>query len=592
MAEYIAPLNEMNFVLRELVGLEKICQQSTHEGVSMELVPSVLDEAGKLAGGVFSPLNRVGDLNPARVVDAKVVETPGFADAYQQFIEGGWGSVACDPAYGGMGLPEAVDAACLEMWIGSNVSFSLCPTLTHGAINAIKASASEELKDIYLPKLISGEWTGTMNLTEAQAGSDLSVIRTKAVPEGDHYRIKGTKIFITWGDHQMTDNIVHLVLARLPDAPEGVKGISLFVVPKYLVNDDGSLGERNDVYPMSVEHKMGIHASPTCVMGFGQSDASGGAVGYLVGQENRGLMHMFVMMNSARLHIGLEGVGVGERAYQHARDYAKERVQGAPADNASETIIGHADVRRMLLEMRALTEASRAITYVAFSQLDRVEQGEDNALARVEYLTPIVKGFCTEVAQEITSLGVQVHGGMGFVEETGAAQYYRDARIMPIYEGTNGIQAMDLIGRKLLSDNCGRFNILVGEMKAELASWQTNDQTIAIVDSVQSGIDRLEQTTKWIVENADSQTDFSGAVAFHLMMLNGYVIGGFYLAKGAVVSAGKLAEQDTPEDNDFYDAKIKVAEFYARSIMPRTLAHADSVKAGSECVMQLREDQF
>ena len=587
MPEYIAPLKEMNFVLNELVGLEKICANSKNEGASIDLVPSVLEEAGRLAHEVFSPLNRIGDLNPARVEDGKVIESPGFSEAYQQFVEGGWGSVACDPNYGGMGLPEAVDAACLEMWIGSNVSFSLCPTLTHGAINALKASATEEIKQRYLPKMITGEWTGTMNLTESQAGSDLSVIRTKAMPEGDHYRIKGTKIFITWGDHQMTDNVVHLVLARLPDAPEGVKGISLFVVPKFLVNDDGSLGDRNDVFPLSVEHKLGIHASPTCVMGFGQSNDSAGAIGYLVGQENRGLMHMFVMMNSARLHIGLEGTGIGERAYQHARDYAKDRVQGKSSDENSETIIGHADVRRMLLEMRSLTEASRALCYVAFGELDRVEQGDDKALARVEYLTPIVKGFTTEIAQEITSLAVQIHGGMGFVEETGVAQYYRDARIMPIYEGTNGIQAMDLIGRKLLADNCGRFNLMVQEMQSELASMEVSGITQSIVQASVNSLELLEEHTRWIADKVAADENLPGSVAFHLMMLNGYVFGGFFMAKSAVVAQQKMAE-----DKQFYDAKIKVADFYANSILPRALAHAASIRGGSNSIMQLSEDQF
>ena len=587
MSDYVAPLKEMNFVLNEIVGLKEICANSQHEGVSIDLVPSILEEAGKLANGVFSPLNRAGDLNPARVEDRKVVQSPGFSEAYQAFVEGGWQSIACNPAHGGMGLPEAVGAACAEMWTSSNMSLSLCPTLTHGAISALEAAASEELKATYLPKLISGEWTGTMNLTEPQAGSDLAVIRSKAAPQGDHYRISGTKIFITWGDHQMTDNVVHLVLARLPDAPEGVKGISLFVVPKFMVNEDGSLGERNDVYPLSVEHKMGIHGSPTCVMGFGQSDNSEGAIGYLVGQENRGLMHMFVMMNAARLHIGMEGVGIGERAYQHARDYALERVQGSDLDGNSTTIIGHADVRRMLFEMRSLTEAARAITYVALSQLDRIEQGDDKALARVEYLTPIVKGFSTEVAQEITSLGVQIHGGMGFVEETGAAQYYRDARIMPIYEGTNGIQAMDLIGRKLLADSCGRFRLMMSETKEELASLNAGEKSKPIVASVSQSIESLEQTTQWIVDNVSLDADLPGAIAFHLLMLKGYIFGGFYLAKGAVI-----AEQKYSDDPDFYDAKIKVADYFVHSIMPRALAHVGSIKAGTGVLMEMREDQF
>jgi len=588
MAEYIAPVKEINFVLDEIVDLPDICEKSQHEGVSADLIPPILDEAAKLANGVLSPLNRVGDLNPARVEDQKVIESPGFSDAYAAFREGGWPSVACDPNYGGMGLPEVIDCACVEMWCGSNLAFSLVATLNHGAINALHACANDEIKQTYLPKMISGDWTGTMNLTEPQAGSDLAVVRTKATRDGDQYRITGTKIYISWGDHQMGENVVHLVLARLPDAPEGVKGISLFVVPKYLVNEDGSLGEHNDVYPLSVEHKMGIHASPTCVMAYGQSDNSEGAIGYLVGQEHHGLMHMFVMMNAARLHIGVEGLGLSERAYQRARDYAKERVQGKPADPNSTTIIGHPDVRRMLCEMRALTEASRLLTYVASGQLDHVEFGDAKAMARVEYLTPVVKGFVTEVTQEITSLGVQIHGGMGFVEETGAAQYYRDARILPIYEGTNGIQALDLIGRKLLNDkDCGRFKLIMSELNAELNSFEKNAETAAFIDAAQSGLDTLQTATQWIVDHVGEDADLPGSIAFHLMMLNGYAIGGFYMAKAAIISMSKK-----DQDPEFYDAKIKIADFYLKSILPRIYACEGSIKAGSACVMALSEAQF
>jgi acyl-CoA dehydrogenase len=421
---------------------------------STDVVDAVLDEAGKFAAEVLAPLNSAGDEQGAQYSNGNVTSPAGFKQAYEQFVAGGWNGLGAQPEFGGQGLPHLVAMAVQEMWNSANMAFCLCPMLTSGVIEALKLTGSDAQKQLYMPKLTAGTWSGTMNLTEPQAGSDLSAVRTQAVPEGDHYRIRGTKIFITWGEHDMSENIVHLVLARTPDAPEGVKGISLFIVPKFMVNPDGSLGERNDVKCVSIEHKLGIHASPTCVLAYGDEK---GAVGYLVGEENRGLEYMFIMMNHARLGVGLEGVALGERAYQHAREYAKTRVQGRTIGQKSGdrvTIIHHPDVRRMLLTMKAQTEAMRALAYVAAAALDRSHHHPDDKERRrnqsfVDFLIPIVKGCSAETAVEVASTGIQIHGGMGFVEETGAAQFLRDARITTIYEGTTGIQAADLVGRKV-----------------------------------------------------------------------------------------------------------------------------------------------
>ena len=432
MSEYTAPSKDMRFVIRELAGLDRVLAAPRFESLDIETIEQVIEEAGHFAADVLAPLNITGDREACRVEDREVAIADGFVDAYRQFVANGWQSMAAPPEYDGMGLPDAVAIAAFEMWQSANMSFSLCPMLTTGAINAIETHGTEALRGKFLPKLVSGEWSGTMVLTEPQAGSDLAALTTRAIAEGDHYRVTGTKIYITWGDHPMAENIIHLVLARLVGAPDGVRGISMFLVPKYLVNDDGSLGSRNDVYATSVEHKMGIHASPTCVLNFGDSE---GAIGYLVGQENRGLSCMFTMMNRARLEVGVQGIAISERAYQLARAYAMERVQGnAPGHKDRVTIIHHADVRRMLLVMKAQVEAMRAAAYAAGALLDVSAHAADDderraADARLALLTPVVKGWPTEVAQEVTSLGIQIHGGMGFVEETGAAQHYRDARI-------------------------------------------------------------------------------------------------------------------------------------------------------------------
>ncbi|MEO0997796.1 MAG: acyl-CoA dehydrogenase family protein, partial [Pseudomonadota bacterium] len=453
MTDYRAPIEELKFALSAVAGIDRLQSMPRFAEATPELVDAVLDEAGKLAAEVFAPLNAAGDRQGVAVRDRAVRAPDGFADAYRQFVDGGWLSLAQDEAIGGQGLPFTLHMAVSEFWNSANLSLALCPMLSVSAIEALQAHATPALQQRFIGPLVSAEWTGTMNLTEPQAGSDLAAVAMRAVPEGDHYRLSGQKIYISWGDHDMADNILHMVLARLPDAPPGVRGISLFLVPKYLLNEDGSPGERNDVYPVSVEHKMGIHASPTCVMAYGESGE--GALGYLVGEPNQGLACMFTMMNHARLEVGLEGVGLSERAYQAAAWYARDRKQGsAPGVKGQAPIIRHADVRRMLLTMRSLTEAARALALYSAAALDTSHAAEDTAeraraAQRLGLLTPVVKAWCTEIAQEVTSLGIQVFGGMGYVEETGVAQYFRDARITPIYEGTNGIQALDLVMRKV-----------------------------------------------------------------------------------------------------------------------------------------------
>ncbi len=591
VSEYIAPVKDMSFVLNELAGLPALCELPRFEESSEDLIAAVLEEAGKFASGVLDPLNIVGDLNGAVCDNNAVQQTEGFSEAYQQFVDGGWSALPCNPEFGGMGLPEVVGLAVMEMWNAANISFGLCPMLGQGAIGAVEAHASDVLKSTYLEKMISGEWTGTMNLTEPQAGSDLAAVRSKAVPNGDHYLISGTKIFITWGDHQMTDNIIHLVLARTPDAPEGVKGISLFVVPKFVLNDDGTLGERNDVYAVSVEHKMGIHASPTCVMSFGDN---GGAVGYLVGEENKGLAYMFTMMNHARLNVGAQGVAVADRSYQHAVAYARERVQGiAPGDEVKGSIIRHADIRRMLMLMRSLTEASRALCFVATSSFDIAHHGLDDeqrklAQARGELLTPLAKAWSTEISQEITSLGVQIHGGMGFIEESGAPQYMRDARITTIYEGTTGIQANDLMGRKLIRDKGKELGRLLEEMRqTQLELTGAGSDFEVIASALATGVDAIENATEEFLAAYLENPQLPGAAAFNFLMAAGTLTGGWLMARAALVAKAKLAE-----DESFYGAKIITARFYAEQVMPRVGAYLQAAQSGSDMTMALSDEQF
>ena len=586
----------MQFAITELAGLERLAALPGYEEVTPDLAEVVLEEAAKLAGEVLAPLNKPGDEQGPSLTKEGVVAADGFAAAYRRFVENGWNGLSADPEYGGQGLPWLIAAAAVEMRNSANMSFALCPLLTAGAMEAIKAHASNELRSRFLPKLVSGAWAGTMNLTEPQAGSDLSAVRTRAVPERDHYRIFGQKIFITWGDHDMAENIVHLVLARLPDAPEGTRGISLFLVPKFLVDPDGSLVGRNDVECASIEHKLGIHASPTCVMSFGERE---GATGYLVGRENQGLPHMFTMMNEARQKVGLQGLGIAERAYQAARDHAKERVQGRPVGQRSGdrvTIIHHPDVRRILLTMKSQIEAMRAFGYVLAADIDLAHKHPDPAerdrrQKRVDLLTPVIKGWCTELGVEIASLGLQVHGGMGFIEETGAAQYLCDSRVAPIYEGTTGIQAGDFVSRKLSIDDGAAMAELIEEMRAVEGQLRGSDNTDlpAIRERLAGGIQVLEQATRWVLQTIRRDPNAALAASVNYMMLTGYVCGGWQMGRAALAARARLASGD---DEGFCRAKIATARFYAEQILPKANALLSVVESGASTAFAVDEEQF
>jgi len=594
MTEYTAPLADLNFVINELSSLDEIIKLPAYEHATNDLLEPILDEAARFAREVLSPANVIGDQDGCSVENGVVKVPDEFTAAYKLFVESGWQGLDCSPDYDGMGLPSLIGAATGEMWQSSNLSLGLCPMLTSGAVETIEVHASDEIKQLYLPKLVSGEWTGTMDLTEPQAGSDLAAIRTQAVADGDHYKMSGTKIFITWGDHEMAENVIHLVLARLQDAPDGVRGLSLFLVPKFLVNDDGSLGDRNDVFVTSVEHKLGIHASPTCVLNFGDK---GGAVGYLVGEQNRGLACMFTMMNLARLQVGIQGLAISERAYQAARDYAKERVQGKfPGNAESAAIIQHPDVRRMLMTMKSLIEAMRATAYVTAAVLDIARHTDDAdtraaTLERSALLTPIVKGWMTEVAQELTSIAVQIHGGNGYIEETGAAQHFRDARILTIYEGTTGVQAIDLLGRKILADGgAGMQRMLtdIGELATRLA--ESGPELDSIRTALATGHQRLEDATKWLLSQAQKNPAVVFLAAYDYLMLAGTVIGAWQMGRAATIAHGKL--QDKAGDADFFTAKITAAKFYAEQIFPRSAAYFEAVTSGGTAAMELSEEQF
>ena len=596
MTAYFAPTRDMQFVINELAGLADVAALPAfaEQDVGPELVEAVLEEAAKLATEVLAPLNHPGDVQGASIGPSGVIPADGFTEAYRKFVEGGWNGIGCHAEFGGQGLPELINTATQEMWNASNMSFALCPMLNGGAIEAILRAGSEAQKALFLPKMVSGEWTGTMNLTESQAGSDLSAVRARAVPEGDHYRIFGQKIFITWGEHNMTDNTIHLVLARTPDAPEGVKGISLFIVPKFLVNPDGSLGARNDVHAVSIEHKMGIHASPTCVMAFGDQD---GAIGYLVGEENKGLAYMFIMMNEARFKVGVQGLAIGERAYQGALDYAKDRVQGRPVGVKSGdrvTIIHHPDVRRMLMTMKAQNEAMRALAYVLAGHMDQARHHADPAArkvhqARVDLLIPVVKGWSTEIGIEVASLGVQIHGGMGFIEETGACQHLRDSRIATIYEGTTGIQAADLAGRKLSLDQGAAMRALIAEIEAtvEQLGQGPGDDLAAIRDGLCDGAQALAEATEWILAERDANNVM--AVSVDYMMLAGTVCGGWQMARAALAAQNKLM---AGEDSVFHEAKLVTARFYAEHVLPKAGALLRSILNGGASILALTEEQF
>ena len=595
MSTYSAPLRDMHFILRELAGIEQVGKLPGYEEATPDTVDAILEEAAKFATGALSPLNSSGDHEGAKWHDSQVTMPAGFKEAYRQFVENGWNGIGCEPEYGGQGMPKVVVAAVQEMWKASNMAFSLCPLLTTGAIEAITLNGSPELKATYLPKMIEGSWTGTMNLTEPQAGSDLALVRSRAVPQGDGtYKVFGQKIFITYGEHDMSDNIIHLVLARTPDAPEGVKGISLFVVPKFLLNADGSPGARNDARCVSIEHKLGIHASPTCVMAYGDN---GGAVGYLVGKENEGLKYMFVMMNAARFAVGLEGVAIADRAYQRALEYAKERIQGRDlADGSGPVpIIRHPDIRRMLMLMRSQTEAMRALALVVAAAHDAAARHPDAGerkrnQAFVDLMIPVVKGWSTEVGIEVASLGVQIHGGMGFIEETGAAQYLRDARITTIYEGTTGIQANDLIGRKIAREGGATIKAVIGIMKqveAELAK-QSGEEFAAIHAGFSRGIQALAEAATYIATNfsQDIKGVHVGAVPF--LRLMGIVSGGWQLARAALVAQKKLAAGEG--DAGFYRSKISTARFFADHLLSQAPGLADTVVMGGAGALAVPEE--
>lgn len=571
MGIYRAPLDDMTFIIDELLDVEaslgKLPVYEEH-GIGPDLTTALLDEAGRLAGNVLAPLRRIGDEQPAICRDGKVHTSPGYEDAIRQMAAGGWFGISASLEHGGQGLPELYGTAVNEMWNGANMALALKPFLSIGAAMAIASHGSDEQKQTYLKNMHSGTWGGTMNLTEASAGSDLGVIKTTAMPEGDHYRIRGQKIFITWGDDEACENIVHLVLARIPGAPEGGRGISLFIVPKYLVNADGSLGERNDVYPVSCEHKLGIHGSPTCVMAFGDKE---GAVGYLLGEQNRGLACMFTMMNEARLKVGLQALGAADGAFQKAAAYARERVQGGVP------IIKHPDVKRMLLTMRSLTEAGRAFAYTEAHVMDRLHAGpvkESAALqSRINLMIPVIKGWLSEVGQELASLGVQVHGGMGYVEETGAAQYFRDIRITSIYEGTNGIQAADLVVRKLGRDGGATMTVLLEDIRKTVNDLAAADEPKfePIHQGLTTALAEMEASTLAIQHALEVDVSAALGASFDFLMQTGYLLGGWHMARSALVSLQRLRQGS---DNLFYEKKISTAAFYCEQILPRCASHA------------------
>ena len=596
MSTYIAPVKDMLFNMNELAGLQEIAGLPGNEDVSADLVEAILDEAGKFASEVVDPLNKVGDKQGNEWDNGVVTTADGFKEAYASFCETGWNGMPASTEFGGQGLPVTVSTAVLEMWKSASISFSLCQMLTLGAVEAIAHHGSDALKATFLPNMVSGKWTGTMNLTEPQAGSDLAAIRSKADPRGDGtYAITGTKIFITWGEHDMAENIIHLVLARLPDAPPGVKGISLFIAPKFLVNADGSLGERNDLICASIEHKMGIHGSATAVMSFGDK---GGAIGYLVGEPNRGLEYMFTMMNHARLNVGLEGVGVSERSYQHALAYARERVQGRIIGDKSgekKPILHHPDVRRMLMDMKSRTEAGRALAYYVAGCMDRAKSHPDADVRaanqrRLELLTPVVKGWCTENAQGITWNGVQVHGGMGFIEETGAAQYMRDARIITIYEGTTAIQANDLIGRKTAKEGGQSMRQLLAEIAETGAALRASDDARlkAIADALGDGIAALDEATNWLIGNYDANPQAAAAGSVPFLKLTGIVVGAWLMARSAAIAVERL----DAADGDFYKAKLATASYFVQHVVPEANSYRDAIVGGAESVLALEEALF
>jgi len=594
---YVTPLQDFRFALKALAGLDDILKLPGFEEVTPDLVDAILDENARFVEQAIVPLNVPGDRQPPRWEDGRVTTTPGFRQGFADYAASGWQGLQHPAQWGGQGLPKLVAAAPSENIQAASLAFSLCPMLTDGVIEALLTVGSDAQRQAYVPNLIAGKWTGTMNLTEPQAGSDLAQVATRAVPQADGtYRLSGQKIFITYGEHDLAENIIHLVLARTPDAPAGVKGISLFIVPKFLVNADGSLGPRNDVWCASLEHKLGIHGSPTAVLlyGSGKGDAGEGAVGYLVGEQNRGLEYMFIMMNAARFGVGQQGIAVSERAYQHALAYARERVQGRAVEGSAGPvpIARHPDVQRMLLTMRALTEAARAVSFVAAAAHDKGTHHPDAEVrarnrAFYEYLVPIVKGFSTETAVEVASLGIQVHGGMGYIEETGAAQYYRDARILPIYEGTTAIQANDLVGRKTLRDGGATGYACIAAMRDTLKTLDTEtgradaadrEGLYLLRDNLDQAIQAYDGAVAFILEHAQSNIRAVYAASVPYLMLAGTVHGGWQMARAALACRRQLAEGST---DPFYRAKLATALFYGAQVLPRALSLAAAVRAGA-----------
>lgn len=596
MQDYRAPIDDMRFVLTELAGLDRISTLAGYEDATPDLVNAILEEAAKLAGNVLSPINHSGDQQKARFENG-VVRTPdGFASAYRQFVDGGWNALPFDPEYGGQGLPWLVAAPLTEMWNSANMAFGLCPLLTQGAIELLQTHGSKTQKDLYLAKLITGDWTGTMNLTEPQAGTDVGAVKTRAQPEGEHYRIKGQKIYITYGEHDFTDNIIHMVLARTPGAPAGPKGISLFVVPKYLLDESGKPAKHNDLRCVSIEHKLGINGSPTCVMAYGDHD---GAIGYLIGEENRGLEYMFTMMNNARLTVGIQGIAIAERAYQQARAFAFERVQSKEIDKPGGTaaaIIKHPDVRRMLASMKCQVEAARALAYCASAELDLAKRAPEESERQghqvdgIDLLTPVVKAWSTDLGVEIASTAVQVHGGMGFIEETGAAQHFRDARIAPIYEGTNGVQALDLVGRKILRYKGETARRFCARVTGDLSALGGSDSAASIAQSVGEATKTLEQATDWLVEVGGGDLRKAAAAATPYLRLFATVAGGWQMATAAARAEAKLASGDG--DPVFMKAKVKTAAFYADTVLPQCTGLMVSATKGAASTLAFTDEEL
>ena len=595
---YRAPVNDMLFCMKELAGLEEVAKLPGFEDAGLETAQAVLEECAKFNEGVVAPLNWEGDKNPSSWKDGVVTTTPGFKQAFRQFGEGGWQGLQHPSDFGGQNLPKTIGAACIEMLNSANLSFALCPLLTDGAIEALLTAGSPEQQALYLPKMISGEWTGTMNLTEPQAGSDLALVRTRAEPQPDgSFKIFGTKIFITYGEHDMASNIVHLVLARVSGAPEGVKGISLFIVPKFMVNADGSLGARNDAHCVSIEHKLGIKASPTAVLQFGDH---GGAVGQLIGEENRGLEYMFIMMNAARYAVGMQGIAVAERAYQKAAAFAKERIQSRPVDGSlpgSGPIIHHPDVKRMLMTMRAYTEGCRAMAITAAAAFDASHHHPDAEVRKqnqafYEFMVPLVKGYSTEMSVEVASLGVQVHGGMGFIEETGAAQYLRDSRILPIYEGTTAIQANDLVGRKTARDGGRTPKAIAAQIAKTEAELATRESAAAksMGKRLKAARIAFEQVVDFVAGNTKASPNavFAGSVPY--LMLAGNVVAGWQMARALIVAEDQLAKGEG--DVAFLKAKVATAHFYAEHLLNKAPGVRDSIVEGGDCVTALALDSF